>query len=66
MFDVMGAQITEVLSQDRSPHLLLREFYGAIGLRLSWQHLERRLQAELETRRTLGSAGSARPSGKMG
>jgi hypothetical protein len=45
--EMLGDRVEDVLSADRSPHLL-REFYASIGLGLSWHHDARRLSAKLD------------------
>ena len=44
---VLGDQVDDVLSDDRSPELL-HEFYASIGLSLTWDHSARRLTAKLD------------------
>lgn len=44
---MLGEHVEDVLSADRSPHLL-REFYSSIGLGLTWHHDARRLCAKLD------------------
>jgi hypothetical protein len=44
---VLGDQVEDVLSDDRSPELL-HEFYASMGLSLTWDHSARRLTAELD------------------
>ena len=45
--EVLGDQIEDILSEDRSPELL-HEFYASIGLSLTWDHSARRLTAKLD------------------
>ncbi len=45
--EMLGDHVEDVLSADRSPHLL-REFYASIGLGLTWHHDARRLCAKLD------------------
>ena len=44
---VLGDQVGDDLSEDRSPELL-HEFYGSTGLSLTWDHSARRLATRLD------------------
>jgi hypothetical protein len=62
-FEALQESIGDVLSQDRSPHLL-GELYASLGLALTWHHNDRRLAARLDLGPTVSSV--AEPSEEVG
>ena len=54
LFDDIGGQVRHLLAPQRSPELL-REFFVETGLRLTWDHPDRLLHAELDLSESLSS-----------